>query len=159
VILDLDQTLIFSKFISSGISGFAIDVEEGGRTFRVYVDRRPGLDEFLQSLSGIASVYLFTAGSYEYTTEILRYLDPYGRIFKGVFTRRDCQRLGHSKYAKGFEKCGTDMSKTVIVDDDPAHLARYPRNGIVVRPYTGGFADKELSRVLRFVRKHVALHA
>jgi Dullard-like phosphatase family protein len=153
VILDLDNTLVCARLDPRGYStDFVFDLEDGGQKVPVYVEKRPYLDAFLDALASFASVYLFTAGTSSYAKQVLRYLDPCGTRFCGMFAREDCIEAGPCHYIKPYEKCGTNMAKTMIVDDNPVYFGPYANNGIAVTPFVGQIGDAELPLVLAVVQ-------
>jgi len=153
VILDLDHTLVYAHLNpDTESSDFTFDLEEGGHPFTVCVKKRPYLDGFLHALSTFSDVYIFTAGTSEYAQKVREHLDPAGSLIRGVFSRKDCVELAPGRYMKPYEKCGTDMRRTVIVDDNPAYFGSYARNGIAVAPFVGQFGDVELPFVLALIQ-------
>lgn len=149
VILDLDNTLIFSRTANDSFSDFTIQVETDDQNTTFYVDKRPFLDSFLTGISRLADIYLFTNSEPNYATAVANYIDPFGLIFKGIFTRRDC-KLSGTTWTKEYSHCGTDMNFTIIVDDDSGYFGEYA--GIKVEPYFGQRSDAELPRVLDIVQ-------
>jgi Dullard-like phosphatase family protein len=153
IIVDLDETLISSAASNRPYSDFLINVSSGNTTITFSVYKRPYLDSFLAGISRIATVYLYTAADEEYTRQILHHIDPFGRYFAGVFTRKDCIPVGDSKWQKDFTKCGTDMSTTILVDDDLGQFGDYADNGIAVDPFTGHESHAQLPDVLQEINE------
>lgn len=153
VILDLDNTLI-SSFIfnpNSGICDFLFTLQEESKTSMIGVVKRPNVDSFLMTLSSFATIYLFTSAEKEYASKIISQIDPIGRYFKKVFTRENCIQTKNNKFKKDYSICGTDMSRTIIVDDIPENFKDFANNGIPIRPYKGGLNDNDLTLVLDII--------
>ena len=142
VILDLDHTLIFASATPRGYSDFVVNVRDEMGSAQFHVFKRPGIDEFLTALVEIATVYLFTLGSSEYAHAMVRYLDPFCDRFAGVYTRNDCTFTG-ARWMKDYAKCGTDMHRTIVIDDDAAYFDGISK-GIAVKPFFGEPGDQEL---------------
>jgi Dullard-like phosphatase family protein len=148
IILDLDNTLLNSSTMAPSTYDFTFDFIDLDRSVKVYTTLRPFLQEFLNELQSFSDLYLFTAGTSDYAHQIVRYIDPFGVIFRGVFTRDDCTMVGFSRFIKHYEKCGTNMERTLIVDDNPLYFKKWKQNGVAIQPFVGQRNDVELFRVL-----------
>ena len=149
VILDLDNTLIAALLLPSDPSkcDFLFTLQSGKQKTKIGVFKRPFIDSFLSSLSTFATLYLFTTSEKDYTAQILSQIDPNCKYFSKIFTREFCTQDGCKKYRKDFAICGTEMSRTLIVDDIPENLNDFRQNGICVSPFNGDPNDNELIRV------------
>jgi CTD small phosphatase-like protein 2 len=152
VILDLDNTLVHSTLSPSRGHDFAFDFSDGGRPATVFVQARPHLRRFLRELSEFADLHLFTAGTADYVWRVLELVDPSREVFRTVLTREDCTPLGPGRYAKDYEKCGTDMDRTFVVDDNPGYFGKWAAQGFAIEPFVGQPGDAELIRILRNMR-------
>ena len=65
LVLDLDETLVHSSFDPSQPHQFSVPLILDGRTCEVYVSVRPGIDSFLQSMSSLYEIVVFTASSHQ----------------------------------------------------------------------------------------------
>ncbi|OHT10722.1 hypothetical protein TRFO_19953 [Tritrichomonas foetus] len=153
VILDLDNTLIFSKYAKSSttLSDFLITINENGHYVDIAVNKRPKLDYFLSTLSKIATLFLFTAASRDYAEEILSQIDPFNIYFEKVFTREDCKLTSEGIYKKDYSKCITNFSRTIIIDDIPTNFIDYKDNGLPIAPFKGQTMDNELNRIIQII--------
>ena len=112
-----------------------------------FVNKRPGLDEFLQRVCTEYETYAFTAGLEIYASPLLDKLDPEGKLFKGRFFRRDCTfRRGF--YLKDLTTISEDLSRIVLVDNNPVSFLCQPHNGIPVTSFYDDPDDTELDNVL-----------
>jgi Dullard-like phosphatase family protein len=152
VILDLDNTLICASITVPRAWDFAFDFVDGGHPVTIYVTLRPFLQNFLDSLRELADLYLFSAGTASYVRHILSHIDPFGVIFRRVFTREDCTQVARDKFVKNYEKCGTNMEQTFVVDDNPAYFGKWAPNGFAIQPFVGEPGDLELIRVLHAIQ-------
>jgi hypothetical protein len=75
-------------------------------------------------------------------------LDPCGTRFVSMFTLEDCVETAPSHYLKPYEKCGPNMAKIIIVDDNPVNFWPYAKNGITITPFVDQIGDAELPLVL-----------
>ncbi|CAM9567770.1 unnamed protein product [Pylaiella littoralis] len=70
---------------------------------RMYVRKRPHLKDFLETVSEMFEVVLFTAAPEEYAKAVLRQIDPEGKLVDHVISRETCTRseLGHRWRSSG----------------------------------------------------------
>jgi len=80
LVLDLDETLVHSSFRPVPGPDFIISIELDGVTHRVYVQKRPGVDHFLEEMGSKFEVVVFTASLDKYANPVLDILDPKGFI-------------------------------------------------------------------------------
>ena len=59
--LDLDETLVHSTFQAVDDCQYVIPVEIEGNTYNVYVYLRPGALEFIEKMSKIYEIVIYTA--------------------------------------------------------------------------------------------------
>lgn len=144
VVLDMDECLIHSQFLSdhvfekyrqaeerpSGDSPFGYTNEEAEsiitatcESFRislpdgdlVHINKRPNLDIFLKEITSKFETYIFTAAMEVYAAPLLNELDPKGDMFRGRFYREHC--LFHPElgvYAK--DLCDVLRERRAIVN-------------------------------------------
>ena len=113
LILDLDETLVHSSFtkIKADIN---IEIRIDGDSFKVYVLKRPGVDEFLAKCAELFEVVVFTASLQAYADPLLDALDPKGLISFRLF--RDSCSYSAAGYVKDLSRLGRDLKHMVIVD-------------------------------------------
>ncbi|XP_070662501.1 uncharacterized protein [Malus domestica] len=149
VFLDLDETLVHSvtgpppkKF------DFVVRPKIRGKIMTFYVVKRPGVDEFLEKLGNKYEVVVFTAGLREYATLVLDRLDR-KRVISHRLYRDTCTEI-NGRFVKDLSGLGRDLSRLVIVDDNPNAYCFQPENAVPIRPFVDDVADRELRRVLEF---------
>ncbi|CAI5734212.1 unnamed protein product [Peronospora destructor] len=163
LVLDMDECLVHSKFhneveyrqneyrpehLEEYMDSFEIVMEDGERAV---VNKRPGLDRFLEEAAKHYDVYVFTAGLEAYGKPILDVLDPKGNLFAGRFFRESCkQRKG--MFLKDLSVIrGGDLSRVILVDNNPMSFLMQPSNGIPVPSFYDDTKDRtleSLSKVL-----------
>jgi hypothetical protein len=52
-------------------------------------------------------------------------LDPLNCYFREMLTRKDCTQLGPATWRKEWERCGTDLDRTIVVVNDSADFDEY----------------------------------
>lgn len=151
VCLDLDCTIIKSSVTPPDISDFIVEVDDGSgiSTQTLFVQKRPYFDAFIRVLSTFASVYLFSAADEQYVSRILENIDPLGQYFSKIFCRESCVKCEEDTYVKDLSICRSNLSRTVLIDDNPNSFLFQEENGILIRPFNGSHKDNELPKVLK----------
>jgi len=171
LVLDMDECLIHSNFQIDGEDidnnyrqneyrpsqvdtyedSFEIVMDDGERAI---VNKRPGVDQFLQEVSEFCDIYVLTAGLESYAQPILDVLDPKGTIFAGRFYRDSCQ-VRKGMFLKDLSVVRKDLSKVILVDNNPVSFLMQPSNGIPVPSFYGNANDRtfdSLTKVLNSLR-------
>ena len=76
LVLDLDETLVHSTLDDCDDPDFTFPVAFNGLNHTVHVKKRPGLLEFLQRVSKLFEVVIFTASQKVYAEQLLNVIDP-----------------------------------------------------------------------------------
>ncbi|CAN0520746.1 unnamed protein product, partial [Ectocarpus sp. 8 AP-2014] len=71
LILDLDETLVHSSFKPVPGADFIMDIMVDGTFYKVFVLKRPGVDEFLERVAKLYEVIIFTASLPQYANPLL----------------------------------------------------------------------------------------
>ena len=138
LILDLDETLICFKSSKN-------DENIGN------IHIRPGLEIFLEVLKEFYEIIIFTVGTREYANIILDLIEKKNHIkyFDGRLYREHATKIGN-KYIKDLSKIGRDLSRTLIVDNNPHSFKFQHENGILISSY---FGEKNNDRALIELQK------
>lgn len=132
--LDLDETLVHCSLQPLEGSAFSLRVpcNESDSIYIVNVRKRPFLDLFLEHVSKIYEVVIFTASKRAYAERLLQKLDPKRTFVRHRLFREHCTKLppeiaGEEVmiqnlafpiiYAKDLRILGRDLSRTVLVDN------------------------------------------
>ena len=177
VVLDMDECLIHSQFLSSPqtaqvyahqlqqqrrqskssgskvVDHFKITLPEGDL---VHVNIRPGLKEFLQQCTERFETHIFTAASSIYAKPVLDNLDPEGTMFAGRWYREHCTFVEKPQraYIKNLENLRfPDLSRVVLVDNNPLSFLTHPDNGILVSSFYNDPNDTSLKTVWKLLQK------
>ncbi|MEQ2184938.1 Carboxy-terminal domain RNA polymerase II polypeptide A small phosphatase 1 [Goodea atripinnis] len=109
VVIDLDETLVHSSF-------------------KVYVLKRPHVDEFLKRMGELFECVLFTASLAKYADPVSDLLDKWG-AFRCRLFRESCV-FHRGNYVKDLSRLGRDLKKVIIVDNSPASYIFHPDNAV-----------------------------
>ncbi|XP_022634957.1 nuclear envelope morphology protein 1-like [Vigna radiata var. radiata] len=113
LVLDLDETLVHSSEFPCN-ADFTFKMKS--RT--IYVKKRPYLEEFLEKVSEMFEVVIFTASTRSYSAKLLDILDPHNKFFSRRLYRDSCKwEDGHC--LKDLRLLGIDMAKVFIIDNTP----------------------------------------
>ena len=125
LILDLDETLICFK---------SSNADENIGNIHI----RPGLEIFLEIIKEFYEIIIFTVGTREYANIILDLIEKKNNMkyFDGRLYREHATKIGN-KYIKDLSKIGRDLSKTLIVDNNPHSFKLQHENGILISSYFG----------------------
>jgi Dullard-like phosphatase family protein len=140
LILDLDETMICFKCS-----------KEKKNVGNIHI--RPGLEIFLEIIKEFYEIIIFTVGTREYANVILDLIEQKNntKFFDGRLYREHATKVGN-KYIKDLSKIGRDLSKTLIVDNNPHSFKFQHENGILINSYFGEKNDDkaliELQKIL-----------
>ncbi|CBQ70754.1 related to TIM50-mitochondrial inner membrane import translocase subunit [Sporisorium reilianum SRZ2] len=134
MVIDIDDLLVHSEWSR----------EHGWRTAK-----RPGLDYFLGYLSQFYEIVLFTTQPFFTAGPIIEKLDPDRRFIAYTLFRESCRTVD-GKLVKDLSHLNRDLSKVVVVDTNADSFRLHPENGIVIKPWKGDKADRELVGLVPF---------
>ena len=125
LILDLDETLICFK-----------SSENNDNVGNIHI--RPGLEIFLEIIKEFYEIIIFTVGTREYANIILDLIEKKNgtKYFDGRLYREHATKIGN-KYIKDLSKIGRNLSRTLIVDNNPISFKFQHENGILISSYFG----------------------
>lgn len=167
VVLDLDETLVcayetsslptilHNQAIEAGLKWFDLEcissdkeIEGKPKINYVTVFERPGLQEFLSQLSKFADIVLFTAGLEDYAKPLVDKIDPENRFGLRLY-RPSTVSTQYRDHVKDLSCLSKDLSRTVLVDNNPFSFLLQPLNGIPCIPFSAGQPhDGQLLEVL-----------
>ncbi|KNB44622.1 hypothetical protein JH06_1526 [Blastocystis sp. subtype 4] len=150
LVLDLDETLVHSSFSPPPCCDTVIPLQLNDTVSNIYVCVRPGVQEFLHSLSYMYEIVVFTASSKSYANSVLDFIDPHCCIAYRLF-RENC-RLFNGVLVKDLSILGRDLSKVVLVDNLRDSYILQPANGICCESFFGNKSDEELMHLLPFLQ-------
>ena len=155
LVLDLDETLIHSTMAHHDSAGadFTIQVLLD-KEYPVYVRKRPFLHEFLERVSKMFEIIIFTASKKLYAEKLLDVLDPENKLFSRRVYRDSCI-YQDGTYTKDLTVLGIDLAKVAIVDNSPQVFRLQVNNGIPIESWFDDPSDSALMSLLPFLEKLV----
>eukprot|EP00210_Caulerpa_lentillifera_P000728 g705.t1 len=161
VVLDLDETLVMTYLKCKIPKDLQISAQLGkleslqlhcdlgnGKQQKLVVFLRPGLVKFLKSLAMFSEVILYSAAVRAYARPLVDALDPQRQFFTKRLFRDSTVCTGVYKYVKDLSKLGSDLRRTVLVDNRAISFLLQPQNGIKCLPFRGNDKDRELNKVI-----------
>ena len=152
LILDLDETLVHATRVP-------LARRPDHQVFNYSLYLRPGLGSFLQHVSSVFRLAVWTSSTLDYAEAVvaLLFADPLALEF--IWARdkctviRDWQEYTHC-YAKPLHKLkryGYDLRRMLVVDDSPEKHTRNYGNLVRVAPFNGETVDDELEHLARYL--------
>ncbi|XP_074523579.1 CTD small phosphatase-like protein 3 [Halichoeres trimaculatus] len=152
LVVDLEETLMFSSLSVIEEAEYTFYTGFQDHQYKVYMILRPHVQEFLQSMSKIYELFVYTCAKKEYAEKILNILDPQRKLFRHRLYQEDCACvLGH--YVKDLGVLGRDLSKTVVLDNAPHTYPYHLMNTIPISSWSGEPDDKELQKLIPSMEK------
>ncbi|KAI9031939.1 hypothetical protein CLU79DRAFT_730794 [Phycomyces nitens] len=145
LILDLDQTIVHATWDPT--VGEWMDDEKNanhaatedirkftlaGSPLVYYIKLRPGLSEFLEKVSQLYELHIYTMGTRHYAEAVAREIDPRGSMFRERILSRDESGSVTQKTLQRLFPCDTSM---VVVLDDRSDVWSFSPNLIKIKPY------------------------
>ena len=151
LVLDLDETLVHSSFKPTADPDYVIPVDIEGTVHKVYVAKRPGVDNFMAEVARFYEVIVFTASLSKYANPLLDMLDA-GRVIRHRLFREDC--VNHEGgYVKDLGLLGRPVDQTIIVDNSPLSYVFHPQNAIGCGTFIDDMSDRELDQIAVFLER------
>ena len=103
--------------------------------------------QFLDECMRKYDTYVFTAGMELYASPLLDVLDSQNRL-KGRLYRQHCRHY-RGYFLKDISVVPSDLSRTVLVDNNPISFGVQPSNGIPVPNFYSDASDNHLEEVMK----------
>mmetsp|Transcript_35899 Transcript_35899/g.41929 ORF Transcript_35899/g.41929 Transcript_35899/m.41929 type:complete len:301 (+) Transcript_35899:14-916(+) len=157
LVLDLDETLIHATRTRPSYPAQEITVVVGDRKRRFYVVKRPGVEEFLETLAQSYTILIYTASIYAYAETILLQLGL-KRFIAEIYHREHCLRLTDELIIKDLSVIGKNIDRMVLIDDAVHNMKQQPENSLLISRFEGAESDCWLATITPFLKKLALCH-
>ena len=128
LVLDLDETLVHFFFTPSG------------GTFLI----RPFCFRFLEDMSKIFEIVIFTAATKDYANSILDVIDPNKKLINHRLYRQHTS-ICEITFVKDLSKIGRNLNRCLIIDNLADNFKLQPNNGIQCGTWIDDMKDTQLN--------------
>lgn len=147
LVLDLDETLVHASSTPLPNPDHVIELSS---RMKLHVLERPFLNEFLESMSAIYELVIYTAGDKEYAFAVVEKIDPRGRI-SHILHREHCVPNKTGELGKDLSLLGRDLKHVIFIDNLEANFRRQKDNGLKITDFYSDKSDDELKSLIPFL--------
>lgn len=149
--LDLDETLVHSSFEPVEGADLLLPVEIEGTVHKVYVKKRPGVDDFLKRLHKHYELIIYTASLSKYADPLLDWLDPKNYCGYRLF-REHCTYV-NGIFVKDLSRLDRPLKDCMIIDNSPTSYLFHPECAIPTVSWYSDQSDMELYQLCSILEK------
>ena len=121
----------------------------------VVIIPRPGLKQFLREINKFYEIIVFTTATSFYVDPILNSVDKKQHFFKNRLYRKHTVFI-NNVYVKDLSKLGRDLSKIIIIDNQPENFQLQKENGIFIKSFFGNDKNDKVLDYLMPILKNIA---
>ena len=142
LVLDLDETLICIKRDSNN----NIKLNKNNLIALIL---RPGLLDFLHKMKQLYELILFSSGTSEYVSPIIKSIEKKEKYFEHILYRQHVTYDDYGNFFKNLNLLNRNVKNIIIVDDTYKNFKNHKLNGICIKPFYGDvYNDKNTLKIL-----------
>ncbi len=147
LVLDLDETLVHSQFQPFEVqSDIPLTIELDHEIHDIYILVRPGVKQFLEAMSKIYEIAIFTASVSQYADPLIDIIDKENNCQYRLF-RNHCTQINEI-FVKELKNLGRDLKDVIILDNSPMSYCLNPENGLPISSWFQDKNDRELFNII-----------
>ena len=147
LILDLDETLVHSSMRPfPKCADITLPLNFNGKKIFIYVLKRPFLEKFLEEMSLIYDIIIFTASLADYAEPLLDIIDK-NKVIKYRLNRSHCRHY-QNIYIKDLKVINRNLKDMIIVDNNPESYLMNKENAIPILTWESDVNDTELLKLI-----------
>ena len=144
LVLDLDETLICIKRDNNNNK---IKLNQSNNFMTLIL--RPGLLDFLHKMKKLYELILFSLGTNEYISPIIKNIEKKEKFFEHILYREHVTYDDNGNFFKNLNLLNRDIKHILIVDDNAKNFKYHKSNGICIKPFYGDLNnDKNTLKIL-----------
>ena len=153
LVIDLDETLVHSYFDIYPLKkkpdmSFQIINEE--KLVHIYTLVRPGAIDFLNKMSELFEIVIFTASVSKYALPIINFIDKENKCEFKLF-REHCS-IFNNGFTKDLKRLSRDLNNLIILDNNPNCFFLNKENGFPIKTWIDDIHDKELFKIIPYLK-------
>ena len=147
LVLDLDETLVHSQFQPFEVqSDITLTIELDNEIHDIYILVRPGVKQFLEAMSKIYEIVIFTASVSQYADPLIDIIDKENNCQYRLF-RNHCTQINEI-FVKELKNLGRELKDVIILDNSPMSYFLNPENGLPISSWFQDKNDRELFNII-----------
>jgi CTD small phosphatase-like protein 2 len=156
--LDLDETIIFQIKDAMQPATFEVPTDNGEVVpcldTELRFSARPNWQTFLEEISAVYEIVIFTASTQYYATLVMQTLDPQKKYFNGLLSRNHCLMTKNGFFIKDLRMVDNRDLKDVLLLDNYVHSFAFNLdNGIPILEWRGEMDDDELLHMIPYLKE------
>ena len=163
VLLDLDETLIHADFQDEFLNDenhpydkiIKFTSSDNNEEVSVGIFIRNGIKNFLEEISKVFDIAIFTASTKDYADAVINYLDPNNEYIKFRLYRNSCIKVNNINI-KDLRILGIDLKNVVLIDNNMYSFTNQLSNGILINSFYYDKNDSDLYSVMGYLLTYIA---
>ena len=139
LVLDLDETLICIKRDSNN------KIKHNKFNNLMTLILRPGLLDFLHKMKKLYELILFSLGTSEYVSPIIKNIEKKEKYFEHILYREHVTYDDNGNFFKNLNLLNRDVKNILIVDDNSKNFKYHKSNGICIKPFYGDLNNDKIT--------------
>jgi Dullard-like phosphatase family protein len=140
LVLDLDETLICIKRDNNNNK---IKLNQSNNFMTLIL--RPGLLDFLHKMKKLYELILFSLGTSEYVSPIIKNIEKKEKFFEHILYREHVTYDDNGNFFKNLNLLNRDVKNILIVDDNSKNFKYHKSNGICIKPFYGDLNNDKIT--------------